>query len=167
MMRLPTFVHVPRTGGFAVSEAIFGRKVEHDRALDLTGWKFAFTRHPIGRFVSAFRWWKGGGLSTEDRSWAVANIGDADINEWVMETRYIEGMNLFQPMSYWINAPMAFIGRYELLAEGVQYVQRCFGLPEIPLKRLNMSSGHEALTPEAAAKLRRIYADDFKTFGYE
>jgi hypothetical protein len=160
-----SFVHIPKTGGWSVGECIFGRRVNHARASELTGWRFAFVRHPFERVRSAFNWHKCGqlGWSSDCRG-----LVGADLSAWVIEQgERLRSLSMFEPMTHWLDAPMSFVGRYEHLAEGVRYVQRCCGLPETELPHMNASIHRDELTPAACRVVRWVYSDDFARFAYQ
>lgn len=68
------FIHVPKNAGTSVSEALYGQQIKHETVryyamvapdvLELPS--FAIIRDPVSRFLSAFRYARGGG--TADRA---------------------------------------------------------------------------------------------------
>ena len=166
----PLFVHVPRTGGQSVSLCFFGKVIGHFRASEFdthpaSAWRFGFVRNPYDRLRSAFNWWKY--EASPDDPWANEHVRPWALSGWVMN-RLDCLLPHFPPQSFWIDRPMHFIGRYERLQEGVDYIRSSLGLSSARLGIVNTSGQHgEDYTPEARSRVRDIYADDFTQFRYE
>lgn len=86
-------VHIPKTAGFSLSQAIYGRQIGH-LTWNRIYWsspnsfhelrKIAVWRHPVDRFVSAFCFLKFGGISEADKHYSVNALQDIDtINDFV------------------------------------------------------------------------------------
>jgi hypothetical protein len=64
-----------------------------------------------------------------------------------------------------------YIGTVENINEGINIIKLKLGLPDYPLNKQNEKSRfvnyHEVLTPRNRLKLAKLYAKDFKTFGYK
>ncbi len=70
------FFHIPKTGGIAISESLLeGHHTNHriyrrcalaDPRTMTRYWKFCILRDPVDRFVSAYRFLRGGGINEQD-----------------------------------------------------------------------------------------------------
>lgn len=161
-MEALNFVHVPKTGGQSIA-ALLGLPIEHHRASDYAGrdgFRFAFVRNPFDRVRSEFNWWRIVAPISEPMAQAARSMG---LSEWVMSRLDLT----FQPQTYWIDAPVDFVGRFEALQDGVDYILRVTGREPAVLPRLNASCVDGEYNSKARCKVRDLYASDFYRFGYE
>lgn len=148
------FVRIPKTGSTAVSLALFGEQVDHQPASFFgDGFKFTFVRSPYERARSAFAWWQ-----------AHTPLTDKPFSEWVQQID--PAIPQFEPMTYYIDAPVDFIGRHERMQEDFDALTDRLGLPRKTLPRVNVASALHYYTDAARQKVREVYADDFTRFGY-
>jgi hypothetical protein len=87
-------IHIPKNAGTSLSRALYGEDIGH---LSLKVWTqryphtvkrmkvFAVIRDPVDRFVSAFRFLKGGGLNAEDADFARLHLAEYDSPESLAE----------------------------------------------------------------------------------
>ena len=146
---------------------------------------FAFVRHPVGRTRSCFA--DKHTLALHDRTearWFIEpyhglalGMRFADFCRW-LETPF--GSDAFADR-HWlsqhrqIRAPGRplpdFLGHWERLDEDWRALTERLGMPHRPLPRLNArpdgSPGRERPGADAAAPLRRRYAEDFRIGGYD
>ena len=90
--RKALFIHIPKAAGTSVSVALFGRGHGHLTARRYrfankkkfnSYFKFTITRHPVGRFVSAFNYLKSDKCSPSDKKWAKCYLSSiSDINQF-------------------------------------------------------------------------------------
>ena len=169
------------------AELVRGRTLDEilDRRPALgTYFSFAFVRHPVGRTRSfhadkhglalhdrrACRWfiepWHGlrRGMGFEELCrWLATPAGsDAFANRhWLSQHAQIRTRDGRGP---------DFLGRWETLDDDWRTVMAHIGMPHRALPRLNARAGAAAAdlaeAPEAAALLRRRYAEDFRLWGY-
>jgi len=168
------FIHIPKTAGMAVSKCLYGAQIHHHKVSEFdeypaSYWRFSFVRNPYTRLLSGYNWYRKGGASPSDKAWAKVNLIPYPFSVWVMEKLHEQLDDPhFKPMTYWLDGPLHFIGRYERLDQGVKYIQKCLGMPPTPLPIVNASfpPDMEDYTPEAKAKVREIYEEDFRCFRY-
>ena len=162
-MRPFSFVHVPKTGGMSIRSAIAGGG-NHIRASEVTGFRVAFVRHPFTRLHSAFEFLR-------DPAWTQCQVpADLTFEQFVLSRGWERWPNpLFEPMTYWIDAPCGFIGRFESLASDFQRlcaildIQRPVALPHLHRR---LSDRQPAWTAETQAVVLDAYRSDFEGFGY-
>lgn len=136
------FVHVPRTGGTSI-EAALGLTPSHIRASETASPRFAFVRHPIDRLISGYSLVRSKPVTVER------------LEEWVRAEP-----ELSAPMTYWLDAEMEFVGRYESLVDDFARIS------PVALGRSH-SSVHQPLDAPSLRWVRDRYHDDFITFGYD
>ncbi|MCP4741239.1 MAG: sulfotransferase family protein [Actinomycetales bacterium] len=186
------FVHVPKCGGSAISESLFGTtKIGH---LSLRQYRvmygarhfnrlfrFAFVRNPWDRLVSAFHYLQGGGRNEYDARWFDRNLsGFEDFATFVRE--WIPGRDLGK--TYWHLVPqkdflcveegridLDFVGRLEAVEDDLARLVKLADLnPVGPLARVNTSKRRRDwrsyYDDETAAIVETAYAADIRLLGY-
>lgn len=154
------YIRIPKTGSTSVSDAVFGDNYPHHKAshLDHIQWdypRFTFVRNPYTRLLSAW------GM-TYRSMWP-------DFSAWVCERlKATMSEELLVPQFEWLNRPVEFIGRYEYLQAGVNYVLSMVGRGPVELKRLLPGEGlsMSLYTDEAKRVAGECYEIDFATFRY-
>ena len=152
------FVRIPKTASTTVCHAIYGRQYGHEKASELDFiqwdyWRFSFVRGPYDRLVSA---WKSGYRDSYP-----------DFSEWVVnELPSRMGDTLLMPQSKWLDRPMHFIGRFEQLQAGVNYVLAVLGRSPVELPVMNATEGSAEYSSKARAVAGNLYAEDFERFRY-
>lgn len=110
-------------------------------------------RHPLDRLVSCYEFMRG---ATPEKLWRVADCSFPE---------FIQREHLFlRSQSWWLDAPMEFIGRFERLREDFKRIS------DRPLPHLQASRRRpwpEYFTDETRAIAECRYAEDFARFGYE
>ena len=146
-----TFIHIPRTGGLALTEALRGTGVRAD------GHRFKLSdpdvdeaitivRDPVARFISAYDVAAPAGVSIEDLARDPSLIG------WWFLDRAVTWLDC--------EKPLLWVGRTETLAQDVERLRVL--IPGIgPLPRYNESRRHSTLSSEGQAAVRDWYADDY------
>jgi len=187
------FVHIPKAAGTSISEALYGRFVGHVRAADVVQWgpsrlkalpRFAITRNPWDRLVSAYRFvTRGGGVggAHAGRVWRAEQYRisefqsfDRFVTEW-LAPRDLRTLDVaFQPQSLFVCDKRGAIivdriGRYENLAASLASLRELG--PQVPgLSDSNRSGARTDYrtfyTPELVKLVGTIYASDVERFGY-
>ena len=173
------FVHVPKAAGTTISEAVYGRFLGHVRALDVERWssrsarelpRFAITRNPWDRLVSAYRDLRrrGGNGIPELESF------ETFVTRWLARRDPCRLNGVYQPQSRFVCGEdgrilVQHVGRFEALDATMDFLREL--LPEMPQIGHANPSG-EALdyrtfyTPELVELVGSIYAEDVSLFGY-
>lgn len=143
-----TFVHIPRTGGLALTEALRGTGVVargHALRLSMVGEAITIVRDPIARFISAY---------DHQRP-------DIDIEELAQDPS--RGGWFFDPMTAWLDVdrPLLWVGHTETLAADVARLWDLLGFVGHLPAGYNASRQHSTLSPEGQAAVRAWYADDY------
>ena len=187
------FVHVPKAAGTAVNEALYGRFMGHVRAADIERWgssavkalpRFAITRNPWDRLVSAYRFVKRGGgiggtnagrvLHPEQYLVPEFETFETFVTNWLAK-RDLRRLDLeFQPQSPFVcNADggvlVDHLGRFEDLDATYAYLRE--RLPNLPPLAESNASGtpvdyRSFYTPDLIELVGSIYAEDVTRFGY-
>ena len=179
------FIHIPKAAGSSIASLgvgyTFGHKTyayydkwrPRDRIMPIT---FAVVRNPLDRFVSAFHYLAQGRGNGIDRAWALKNnligrpIDDFAIND-LPQDRILRWMH-FKPQVDFTAGPRSIVAvdhvlRFETIERDWAALATRYDLPTC-LPQKNSSVGNKAcrLGEEAAAVVRRVYAEDFSVFGY-
>jgi hypothetical protein len=182
------FVHIPKTAGISVATAVYGPDAPSGHLTAeayrrIFGWRdyermfsFAFSREPLDRLASAYRYIKAGGRSKQDlrpqRVIAACGSLDEFALEWLGRPE-VQQIPHFRPqLSYLVDRGgriiVDFVGRFERLAEDFAVVAERLGV-DAALPALNPgpeASADRLTSPEALAAAARFYAADFRAFGY-
>jgi hypothetical protein len=177
------FVHINKTGGTSISQALGIPWARHETAGTIRGrlgpkewdrrFKFAFVRNPFDRVVSQYHYRVKTGQS---------GLGDRPVafEEWVSlaygarAAPYYNAEMMFMPQVRWVrddagNDLLDFVGRFERLEDDFARVARVVGV-DATLPHLKRSS-HEPYrgyySDETRALVADRYRDDLDAFGYE
>ena len=135
------FVHLPKTAGTSVSEALGIRGSRHVPAEAYrianpkkftSFFKFAFVRNPYDRLVSSYAFLAAGGMNDDDARFAAANVQPYESFEHFV----IEGLDKRSEIRDWVHFrqqttficdaqgrnQMDFTGRFEKLHRDFEYV---------------------------------------------
>lgn len=184
------FVHIPKNGGMSIAKGIFGdqllgghycaeffRVVYKDR-FDAY-FKFAVSRNPWDRLVSAYEFLKSGGMYEGDRLWAEKHLsGCADFHDfvqhWLTPRNIHKGLH-FVPQHEFVCSKKGellvdYVGKLEQVNESYAYIRNQLGLPaeDAPLvNRSRRQKDYRAYYSAAdAEKTAEIYRRDIELFGY-
>ena len=187
--RRAIFVHVPRTAGISLSQAIFGCEVGHFRLRDYQGmdarryanyFKFAFVRNPWDRVVSAFTFLSAGGMAgyaydAAFKRQVIDRYGSFErfVLEWLSGKNIHKHVHFFPQHGFVVdgdgNLALDFVGRFESLAS--DFVEVCKRLDlRTTLPAMNRSTHrhytHYYTNQEMIDKVGQLYAADVRLFGY-
>ncbi len=186
------FVHIPKTGGNAIVESLFGVSPKGHKRLEKyyqanrgkfrEYYKFTVVRNPYDRFESAFYYLKKGGISIYDRRVFIDYLKDInDINDFV--TKLVNSPALyntvfnyihFKPQYYFLDGEireksMDYIGKIETLTKDYEIIARELGKTCSNLKKrnVNKSKSQVEMTQRTKDFIYDNYKKDFIVFGYE
>lgn len=181
------FIHLPKTAGTSVSQALGLPASRHVPAKDYIianeakfrkYFKFAFVRNPYDRLVSSYTFLKDGGMNNDDARFAAANVQPYESFEHFV----IEGLARSLEIQSWVHFrqqitfvcdeegrnKMDFTGRFERLDEDFAHIAKRLGKP-VALPVTNKSSRGDyrsEYNQKTIEIVRRVYAADFDAFGY-
>ena len=189
------FIHIPKTAGHAVTQAIFGKDLtelgghtpaRHYHDLDpewfSSCFSFSFSRNPISRFVSAYFFLREGGMNEIDRLWADTFLRRFDtIDAFVAKMRRssifrseILRYAHFIQQTYFLydrNGALLvnFVGKFETFQADMALVSHRTGLVG-DIRPVNVTKSTKGarvtLLPESEELPREVYAEDFGKLGY-
>lgn len=145
---MTTFVHIPRTGGLGLTEALKGSGIVaqgHRFKLSNVGEAITIVRDPVDRFISCYDHIKPD-IPIEDMA------RDPDMGGW-----------FFAPMTAWLDVdkPLLWVGHTETLASDFERLRDLLGLTADLPAGYNASRQHSTLSTEGRAAVRAWYADDY------
>lgn len=179
------FIHIPKTGGWSIRNGALsamerdGPSTEWREEWD-SAFKFAFVRHPVDRFLSAYRMVTQGTNDMDARLFA--NPVDMSVGEFIDRAMFrkcdpndlsdLDGFIVHHtlPMSHPYNGieKADFVGRFETLADDWAKVAWMLGGVQKHLPMLNWTQkADEEVSPWLAKMLADYYAEDFERFGYD
>ncbi|AKM09552.1 sulfotransferase family 2 domain-containing protein [Croceicoccus naphthovorans] len=173
------FIHIPKSGGRAVSDALYGLQVKHSSICvyqavvpDLVARveTVSIVRDPVDRFVSAYRHAISGGASEKRVSRAFRStyagfrsIGDAIDHVRSARSTYHVGP-LFRPQVWYLHDRARRIAvdtlfRYDDLDSMTPLLSDRF---EKPIRRINVTPPTDPIAPNSRekAQIRDLYAAD-------
>jgi hypothetical protein len=183
------FLHIPRTAGGSIAEAIEGRDkphfplvayAAHDPARLAGLWKFTFVRDPADRFASAYARVLSPRAIEQVRLWGDRHVRPAGSLErfakLLADDPKLRSIVLaqahFRPQTEWITVGdklgVDYIGRFESLQADFEHVRAHLGLDStLPWKnRSNHSECGEPLSPATRAAVQSLYARDYALLNY-
>ena len=185
------FLHMPKTAGRSITNALGGQgdiedlywhetQNEHKKYIEKriydSYFKFAFVRNPWDRILSAYFWYKGGGVQNKADKMIGKNL------PWRFK-KFIKNYEKFisehdnelsphfLPQVQIINNPneLDFIGKFENLEKDFSYVCKELGLANIKLPHSNKSKHkpywryYDKTTKDIVAS---IFKKDIEVFNY-
>lgn len=156
-------VHIPKTGGNAISEVLYEYGPSHRTWRWYQGMScplIAVVRDPIDRFLSAYDYLKSGGNSVNDRLFSLFYLSK-DINTFARQleasARRRSYYHFQEQSHYTLN------GNTVMIDELVPYEKLSERFPNLPV--VNKTSGKRTpvgtLTPQSMEIIKGIYRRDF------
>ncbi|WP_440903786.1 sulfotransferase family 2 domain-containing protein [Catenovulum sp. SX2] len=181
------FIHIPKAAGKSVALAVYGDdKPGHYSVKDYLYYDqkhfeesfiFAFVRHPIDRFLSAYSFLKQGGTSHGDQCFSESVMSKyVDVNHFIedwVDSRNINKKEHFVPQAYYLKDNKGkvradFIGKFESIEQDFFNLMNKLRL-DTQLSHSNRTKQKTELQVDESniEKLKRVYREDFELFGYE
>ncbi len=187
------FVHIPKTAGSSVANALFGSQVGHrpirrhlayHPVLVRSYFKFAFVRNPWDRLHSAYKYFANsvGSRAHRDHRWANEHIAPfGSFLEFVSAldrpsfAKRVRRYSHFRDQLDWVVDPrtgevaLDFIGRFESLAEDFAEICRRLEV-DVALPHRRPSGGGDYRSEYDAHSIeiiRKVYVRDIDAFGYD
>lgn len=178
------FIHIPKTGGTAIADALSLPCASHIRYYDYLRanpfkyrrmFKFSIVRNPWDRLVSAYFFLRDGGANDIDRAWADRHLSQFRsfrefVREWVTEENVWSWIH-FVPQHHFIadrTIMVDYVARFETLEKDFKYIASRIG-NTAELKPVN-AGRHAHFTTYYDAETREIvarsYRRDIDLFGY-
>ncbi len=180
------FIHIPKNAGNSVSQVIYDKPflghdpLSHFFAFDAESaaqsFKFAFSRNPWDRLVSAYQYLKSPERSGIDRAFAELHLAESlDFRDFVhaLEDRpELLAWHHFRPQNEFIKVDgkisVDYVGSVECIAKDFDKVAQRLGIDR-RLPRLNASRRtdyRQYYDDTAAERVARIYQEDVNIFDY-
>ena len=187
------FIHVPKTAGTSIADALFKTDTRHIPAVRYRAWdrrrfdsyfKFCVVRNPFDRLYSAYMYLRPhvGKRQYPDYAWASDNLAGFDsfeafvlaLREGGVRRRIMSYIH-FRPQHHWVRLPwvsdcaMDKVGRYETLADDYREILGRLGMAsELPEKRRGDRGDYrEVYTPRMKDIVAGLYRKDLSLFGYD
>lgn len=182
------FIHIPKAAGSSLSLSLYGYQVGHRKYRDIYVankkqvdklYSFTVVRHPIDRFISAYKFLNSGGMNEGDINYKMqVLVKYKDINDFVEKAdanTLMEKVHFHPQYTFICDAngfPMVdYIGRYEKLDEVASYISKVidekFEIPLINKTKISADKVDEfELSEKSKLKLQTLYEKDFSMFGY-
>lgn len=180
------FVHIPKAAGSSIRSLGVYTSPGHKPYKFYEKWAkayekeleaFTVVRNPYTRYISAFHYLQRGGKTAIDKRFACRNkLIEFDANSFAVERlcrkRILSWMH-FSPQINFVTSKDGRLGKItilqlESLAERwPEFAQRWDLAARLPLENLSTTPGSFCLSSDAKLAIRKAYADDFQTFGYE
>ncbi|MEM6486066.1 MAG: sulfotransferase family 2 domain-containing protein [Pseudomonadota bacterium] len=186
------FVHVPKTAGVSVNEAIYGSLGAGHKTLNdyvlllsptdfLTFFKFTIVRNPWSRVVSAYNFLRAGGFNAVDRKfWELELERYEDFEDFVknwLTPANIKNSIHFKPQceyvfDYSARITVDFVCYYENLEQDFAYLSSKIPVrSELSHNNVGPSGSSieyaEVYSDETQRIVGDLYAQDVYTFGYK
>jgi hypothetical protein len=179
------FIHIPKSAGMSVVKALYGKDSSNhdtwreyyyrDKSKFKEYFKFAFVRHPLERFISAYEYLLKGGKSDADIFWRDKYLTPySNVNDFILKgglERAIKGgAEHFTPQVDFVcegdNVLVDYIARYESINKDFEYIRSKIGGAVLSVENKNANKKTFSLISSSKEKLETVYAKDYKVFGY-
>ena len=180
------FIHIPKSAGMSVVKALYGKESSNhdtwreyyrrDREKFKSYFKFAFVRHPLDRFISAYEYLMKGGKADADKYWRgkyLSPYSSADdfILKGGLERAIKGGAEHFVPQVDFVckgnKVVVDYIARYESIDKDFQFISSKIGGDDLGVVNKNASKKQLILSQAARESLEAIYKKDYEQFNYK
>lgn len=169
-----TLIHIPKCGGSSIRESIFKREYRRKMGIIPQEWedsfKFAFVRHPIERFLSAYRDFtqlRKVNMSINDFAKITCDDSIGYLNEKNLHCN-IRHHTIPQTHSFNCLGYADFIGRYENYSQDLNYILKKLNIKIKTLPQIRKTSKHQELklNNDIYDQLINFYKRDFNELNY-
>ena len=176
------FIHIPKTGGLTVRKGLWKDKAEGPFVgLWKQEWSkkfcFAFVRHPLDRFISAYYMFTEGTDIKQPRymSMTLDTFAERVLNDRDFEVTQSIAHHVL-PMTHEFNHldKADFVGRFERYEKDIEAVKAHLGITDDWIPKLNVSQRYGSwqqtikdLSPDLYDGIVDFYRDDFTELKYE
>lgn len=178
------FIHIPKSAGTSVSEALYGEDTWHYSAKELKFinrhkfneyYKFAVVRHPLDRIISTYRYAQSHIQNNQTTSLSFMRdyISINDFIDKCLDDEFIHEHYFFWKQADYVcnfkgKVIVDRIIKFENLATEIYKVSNDTQI-ELNLRQLNKSQFKisETVSKANKEKVYRLYKDDFELFDYE
>ena len=183
------FVHIPKTAGISVCQALFGCLggghlaartyqvifgTEHYNQY----FKFAFVRNPWDRLLSAYTFLKKGGFNEHDQVWARQHLGKFEnfnnfVKDGLTPSNIYQKLHFIPQWEYVVDRSgkvnLDYIGRFETLEKDFELLTTSLGV-SASLPKTNTSPRERDYrsyyNDESIELVAKLYSRDIELFGY-
>ena len=182
------FIHIPKTAGTSLVEAIYGdvskeghRKISFYQQIigaDMSSYfSFCFVRNPYDRLYSSYKFLEKGGMNIHDQKAFAKHLSKYnDFEDFVLNglnEKIINSLTHFIPQTDFIcnkkdDILVDFVGKFESIDSDTIILSDKIGV-EIKLNHLNKNTKNfylEIYTKEMLSIVHNIYNRDFIILGY-
>lgn len=176
------FIHIPKTGGMSIREGLWKDRADGPFTGDWDNrWSdkfcFAFVRHPLDRFVSAFYMFTEGTDRKRPRfpNMHIDTFAERTLNDTDYKVTHSIAHHVL-PMTHEFNCleHADFVGRFERYEKDLEAIKQHLGMKDDWVPRLNRSQRYatwekvvrDELSPDLRDALIEFYHDDFKELNY-
>lgn len=185
------FIHIPKAAGTSVLQSLAGHRrfiardhvsaTEFIRADFLTFnklYKFTFSRHPVDRLFSVYRYIIAGGNRNSDKLLSTKISQECpSFDHFVcdfLDHQRLHMHLLFKPQVSFIcderyNILVDYVGRFESIEKDFEVLEKRFNFP-LPLVHTNKSPSYDRnrkFSLETIQRIEELYKKDFEVLKYE
>lgn len=176
------FVHIPKTGGLAIQNALridwhpcgcheyFSK---YPKYLRESVFSFTVVRNPYDRIVSAYNYLKQEIGNIDDKNFNDQHLSKyKNFNDFVKDFEHVKTLQNwihFVPMTKFIDDEIKFVGRFENLQDDFNIICDNIDIERIQLNKINVSHHTHYSTyydEESKRIVENFYKDDINKFGY-
>lgn len=173
------FIHIPKTGGYSVAQAIFGRDPWHFRYRDYEKlanldefYTFSIVRHPARRLSSMYTYIKNSRIvAPELADCKLAPDFQSFLEEYFFRAKTPTHPFLLGQLDFLENASgeidVDFLARLETLSADFEAIKNGANMEHVTLPHLNRSSRKYHLTEDNHRFIKSRLAEEYSRLGYD